>query len=312
MSYVELVLDKLGLEHRRHGGRVWTEICPLPTHQKHNPDHRWANFFIRPDGLRAGQWHCFSCGGKGKLLDLVMLLKEMEFEVAISWLQELESQAPPAPFLRVRVDTKVKAFKLPMGVETEPLEKWVSGARNYVLGRGITAEQVDSWRVSYALAGRLAGRIVFPVFDHAGKLSNYTGRTFVNDPVRYLSASEKEGPDTSVFWGEDRWLPVDQRSSILLFEGAINGMAFERVARTRVLLGGLSGSSFDHRKAMRLKGFKRVIVATDPDKAGDEAYEDIKGALGRTKEVVRFKYPTSSDASDTDPSLLREAVDRCL
>jgi DNA primase catalytic core, N-terminal domain len=311
VSSVEFALERLGLDVKRVGGRLWTERCPLPTHQAHNPKHRWANFFVRPEGERAGQWHCYSCGAGGRLVELVMRLREVDFREAREWLRTIEEHVPPKPFLRVRVDSRRKTFRLPDGVEGGALSKWNSVPRDYVKSRGITAEQVERWRIGYALMGRLEGRIVFPVFDAKGRLVNYTGRTFVGDDVRYLSAHEREFPDTSAFWGEHRWT---DRKTVLLFEGAINGLAFERACERAGLmpsLAGMSGKHFDYRKALRLR-FERVVVATDPDPAGDLAHAHIESTLRSACEVVRFQYPTSDDAAATSPGALTEAVRKCL
>lgn len=312
---VVLVLEKLGIEGRTIGGRIWAERCPLPSHQQHNPQHRYQNFFVRAHGERAGQYHCFSCGGGGRLVDLVMNVRGFELRDALAWLRNVEEQAPAVPFLRVRVAAGPRAFRLPDGVEGGPLAEWNSQARQYVERRGITAGQVERWRIGYSLMGRLAGRIVFPVLDGAGRVVNYTGRTFVEEEPRYMAASEREHPDTSALWGEHQW---HDRITALVVEGAINGLAFERALAGIVLspdrvdprpnIAGLSGSDFDHRKAMRLSEFRRVVVATDPDQAGDDAFEDIWAALHRGCRVERFVHPTKEDAAATPVPALQEAL----
>jgi DNA primase len=310
------VMQKLGIEVRQIGARLWAEHCPMPEHVT-NPAHRFKNFFVRiAPADKVGLWHCYSCHAGGRLVDLVMAVRGLEFRAAVEWLTALGAdQAPAAPYLRVRVEGPKGEFRLPAGVEFAPLGEWNSVARAYALSRGMTAEQVEDWGIGYAMIGRLEGRIVFPVFDRRGRLANYTGRTFVNDELRYMSASEREGPDESVFLGEHEW-PVDlsKRAVLVVFEGAINGMAIERAlgeSRRHVQLGGLSGSNFDHRKAAKLSTFQRVIVATDPDAAGDEAARVIAASVrtGRTR-VERLKYPGTVQA-DCEPRLV-EILRDCL
>jgi hypothetical protein len=92
----------------------------------------------------------------------------------------------------------------------------------------------------------------------------------------------------------------------------LNGLAIERAlagVEGRVELAGLSGSKFDHRKAGKLATFRRLLVATDPDDAGDGAYAEIAGTLGRRCEVARFAYPhRGRDAVDTPPPDLAAAL----
>lgn len=315
MSRVEKVLSKLGLEARLNAGRWWTRTCPMPRHKTHNAAHEFQNFFVRADDSHEpGVWHCYSCKAGGKtIVGLVAILRQISYREALLWVRAIEDAEPPAPFLRVRFEDKdVRSFRLPLGVEHEPLECWNTVAREYAVSRGITADQVQRHRIGYALMGKLSGRIVFPVFDGRGKLANYTGRTFVGDPVRYMSASKWEEPDLSVFWGEHLWPPIEKRRVLVLFEGAINGMAIERALPVGdVYLGGLFGSNFEEGKALKLGAWRRIVVATDPDAAGDEVFRDIVAGIRTSKaRVERFEYPGRVQA-DREPKL-REALAACL
>ena len=314
---VEAAIAKLGIRVRRKGDRIWGEDCPLPTHGAPNPSHRFQNFFVRPEGPRAGQFHCYSCKSGGRLLELVGLVLSLSVEDARAWLADL-GEAAPVPYVSVRfvpVGPRGEPFRIPAGVETMPLEKWPGMPQREVRRRGITDDQVARWRIGYAYDGRLAHRIVLPIWDGQGRLANYAARTFVDDETRYLAAHESERPDKSALWGEHLWPDQAGRRVGIVFEGAMNGLALERalvsVDEEVVVpaLCGLSGSRFDHRKAAKLATFRRLILATDPDKAGDEAAEEIVGALRKRVEMVRLDYPTrGADANDTPPLELAIAV----
>jgi DNA primase len=305
---VEKVLERLALTAKKHGSRWWFERCPNPDHADHNEQHRWKNAFVRGDGhRRAGQWTCFSCHAGGLLVELVMAVMKLEFREARDWLMNVEEAPAPEPVVRVRyapMGARDRVFRLPEGVEFAPLERWNSVARSYAVGRGLDAEQVARWGVGYALIGRCAGRIVFPIVDSTARLVNYAARTFVGDETRYLAADERESPDTAAMLGELFWPPVATRvrRTVVVFEGALSGMALERAmlwAGISGELAGLQGSDVTHpRRLLRLSGFGRVVAATDPDAAGERATFDLEAGL-RGVPVTRLRYPSKLDAADT-------------
>jgi hypothetical protein len=216
------------------------------------------------------------------------------------------------------VGPRGEPFRLPSGVQSGPLDTWPGIPGTYARLRGITPDQVARWQIGYAYDGRLAHRLVLPIWDGAGRLANYAARTFVDDETRYLAAHEREHPDKSALYGEHLWGALPERRFGLVFEGALNGLALERALRqfVRVVdadripdLVGLSGSRFDHRKAAKMATFAKLLIATDPDKAGDESAAEIAGALGRRVECVRFEYPRrGADALDTPPAELADAM----
>lgn len=332
MTPVGEVLEKLGVPAERRGRRWWAEQCPLPSHGKPNPAHRHQNFFVRSEESeeRPGQFFCFSCKGGGTLVQLVEELKGLGRDEARAWLAAIGDRPPP-PVLRVRYDVAgPRRFRLPAGVEFRPMAEWNSVPRAYAERRGITPEQVEAWGIGVAHEGRLAGRIVVPIRDWRGRLANYSARTFVDHEVRYLAAETREKPDLSAMWGEERWAPMGDRRIVVVVEGALNGLAFDRALGDAlpVSIGALQGSDLDgeggHRKLAKLATFTTVVVATDPDKAGEKAGRQVFAALSRTRRMIepdpaqvvldvrRFVYPDARDAAELDPAVLKAEVMRCL
>ena len=326
MSQVEDVLAKLGVEHRRQGNRAWAERCPLPTHGPHNEAHLWQNWFVRLDrGERSG-YHCFSCKGAGQLVELVMLLRSVGYREAREWVRGIVTQDTEAPFLRVRSEPArlPGAIAVPGGVQKMGvgLERWNSVPRDYVLSRGITDEQVRRWRIGYALEGRLEGRILLPIFDRRDRLANYAARSFIGHEKRYLAAGSWEDPDKVALFGEHRWPAPGARGCVVVFEGALNGLAIEHALSAAgcselAEFGGMSGldegegGQVDVRTLMKLATFRRVIVATDPDHAGDRAADAIARALLKRATVTRLELPRGRDAADLwreDPGALGARV----
>ena len=245
-----------------------------------------------------------------------MVVRGCDEAEARLWLSDVEEAPAPQPVVRVRFEpmgARPRAFRMPAGVEFGPLAGWNSVARAYAVGRGITAEQVDRWGIGWALEGRCEGRIVFPIVDLNGRLANYAARTFVGDSTRYLAADERLGPDLSTCLGEVFWPKADERarSTVLVWEGAISGMALDRALRGRagVYHAGLQGSDASNpRRISRLASFGAVVAATDPDKAGDSVALDLEAALRRVP-FRRLRYPRRGvDAAQEDPEALAEAL----
>lgn len=312
---VERVLRGLGLETMLIGTRWWGERCPLPGHAEHNPKHRWTNFFVRDDKASsyARTYHCYSCKGSGKLPELVMQVKGLPYREALDWLAALDDgSAEAAPILAVRIQPHVvgRGLRMPPGVEFPEWRDWIDTPRRYVESRGITAAQVARWGIGYAVDGPLEGRIVIPTFRAGGVLANYQARSYVGHDVRYLSTPERDHPDLAALWGEHLWPSPDERSTLIVFEGAINGLAIERALDGwMVSLGGLHGSLVDHRRAMKFIGWRSIVIATDPDPAGERAAMAIESAVRHsTTQVRRLQYPGKADACDTPIESLRDAL----
>lgn len=262
-----------------------------------------------------------------------MVLRELDFADARAWLRALAIQPEPDPVLRVRatVDRKSGFITTPVGVEGcgRPFTEWNSVPRDYAISRGITQDQVRRWGIGYALFGRLEGRLFLPVLDEHGHLVNYAARSFGNAEKRYLAADTREGPDTSALFGEHHWPEIRERATVLVFEGALNGLAFERALRDYRVIGGMlserlvelqlagmsglrerapSEGGVDVRVLTKLATFRRIIVATDPDDPGERAADSLIASLHRGRRVERFRYPTGKDACDTNPGVLGEAL----
>lgn len=318
---VELVLKRLELQARKIGRRWWTERCPNPDHANQNEKHRFKNWFIRADGFqRAGQHHCFSCKFGGTLVHLVAAVRGCTEDEARAWLRDVEEAPAPEPVIRVRfapLGARPRTFVLPQGVEFGPLSEWNSVPRRYAESRGIAPWQVERWGIGYALMGRCEGRIVFPIVGCDGRLGNYAARSFTGHETRYLAADEqREHPDTSLMLGEAHWPSTLERArrTVVVFEGAISGMAIERATRGwDVCLAGLQGSDVSNpRRIARLATFGRVVSAADPDAAGDRVSDALRAAL-RGIPFTRFVYPRRGvDAADEEPAALAAAFARVL
>lgn len=300
------ILRSLSIEAKQQG-REWMALCPSPDHDDHKPS--WS---IRdePGHAKHGFHGCWSCGFKGGLVGLVMAVRGCSMGEAVAYLgKDAVEDAPEHVRLELeRVHTRGAAFVMPVGVTIEPMSKWPMNVAGYAASRGLISGQVDTWGIGYALGGKLAGRIVIPKRDAAGVLRGYTARTFLkSEKKRYLEPLEMEGADMSCLFGEAQW--VDARGgAVVVTEGALNALAYARVCDHAVAA--LSGTKMANvHAAMKLARFARVYVATDADRAGDDAAEAIISLLERRTECIRLRLPNKVDAVDLGDEQLARTME---
>jgi len=298
---VEQILEKLGIDYERRGARLWA-LCP------YHEDHK-ASWMIRPSGDRAGQHHCFVCKKGGGLVDLVMQRRGYaNFHSAIEWLKNFK-EAPPPPVNVINFEvqpTTRKRFQIPKEVRFEPFSEWSTMPKRYLEQRGVSAIQVDRWRIGYAVDSRLAGRIVIPVWTFAGGADDfvpwsYRARTFVDHETRYFFPKESDGPDLDKMFGQLYWPPVSdrRRARVYVTEGDFNALAIERVAPGYIASLGASDVRPAH--TALLATFGEVVIVTDFDLAGEHAAELLIAALARHTRIDRVRFPKGEDPDSVTP-----------
>lgn len=318
MSRVEIVLAALHIKVERVRGRRGWARCPY--HRDDTP----TNFFIRLSGERAGQTHCFSCKNGGTLADLVMHVRSCDYATARSFIENLGKGYEP-PRARARVVARPPSlgrtrFKLPTDIYFEPMNQWVSGARKYATNRcKITPEEVTKYGIGYAVDGILAGRIVIPWRGAKDIVGGYSARTFVDEEPKYKTPHESDNPDNSIMFGEHTWSM--KRETLVVTEGALNAMAVFRALSRRFEfdIAAMGGSEIFPAQVIKMATFKRVIVMTDSDPAGDKCAPTLIGMLGRYTKTLRTspprkkpckkpgewgRFPDTKDALDMGPEYL--------
>lgn len=289
----------LGIETVRRGRELWAR-CPYPGHE--NDDTPSWSILDDPNSDRHGLNHCFGCGGSGSALDLVTEVVGLSgYGAAISWLRErgldVEESALIDVVLAVRVPRRSGAVRLPEpgGVRFQPLARWPGSIRRYVVeDRGLTAVQVDRWGIGYAVDGDLAGRVWIPTRDGAGRLLDWTARTYCDEDPRYRNPID--GGLAGAVFGESGWPAVEERrrSEVVVCEGAFDAMACERAGAR--YLAGLSGvSRYDRWTAQKIAGWGSVVVAVDPDSAGDRVFELFRYLARSSCSVRRVELPAGMD-----------------
>jgi DNA primase len=311
MIPVRTILEALGIEvaHVR-GTRAWA-LCPF------HEDHSATNFFIRIGGKRSGQSHCFACKKGGSLVELVMHVRSCGENDARAFIALLGKGFEP-PKARVRIVARAaklsrSRFVMPKDVLFDPLEDWVSLARDYVIhDRNLTALDVDRYRIGYAVDGHLAGRVVVPWVDQRGRFAGYSARSITGEEPKYLTPDQRDNADLGVMFGEHTWTSIPERRDVLVVtEGAFNAMSVvHALPDYEINIAAMGGSDINPTHMIKIATFKRVVILTDSDPAGDKAASSMASALGRYVAYKRVRLPDGKDAQDVGRlSLRRYLVD---
>lgn len=310
------LLERLDIQFVAKGDVLWAS-CPNPAHNDKTPSWR---FIANADSERFGQHRCYGCGFGGWPVRLVEAVLGCSREEAREWLHDIDV-APPLPFkVSIEVKQGLKArIRIPPGVYFEPLSEWPDAARSYLLGdRGVTPWQVARWGMGYtkgrydALTNPLAGRIFIPVLNTKGELISYTARSYLpNSKRRYKEPSMGEGADLGAVFGEQHW--PKNRWVVVVTEGAFDALAVERVFMGMGLpVAGIYGSQLHSGHVARISTFRGVVLATDPDKAGNRVAGELTEQLRRWTQVVRAELPEGQDCASLPRAELKRIVQSSL
>lgn len=288
------VLSRLGIDARRRRRELWAR-CPF--HADRTPSWSIRDDPGRPD--RHGLWKCLGAcpegQNSGSVVSLVLRLLGLRTrEEAWRWIKTGSARARVRLSVEVEESPPPRAFALPDGVRVAPVAEWVRPARDYLASRGVPPEQAERWGLGYAADGRLRGRVVIPIRDSSGDLVSYTARLFAGAGRKFLEPDEREGADKSAVFGEERW--PDERDLVVLTEAAFDALAVER--ETGLPFGAIYGSEILPGHLARLRDFRRVVVASDPDAAGEKFWRAARAAFSRWADVSRADLPEGLDAAE--------------
>lgn len=308
---MEVLLKSLDIPYQRHGHNLRAR-CPSPDHADTDPSWTMVD---HPGSPKHGGHKCWSCGFGGGPWELVMAVRGLDEEGAADFVKAIVTgkprEFPGVPRVRVSVQPPAAGeYRLPHGVCIPSLDgsEWPEVFAEYLRGRGVTTEQIVRWHIGYATRGPLAWRVVIPVHTR-GRLVAHVARAVFNDRERYdMPTRRARGaqPEAALF-GEpllDPTYPV-----LTLCEGSFSKLALERADAPNTVA--LLGSDWSAEKAAILTAtrWERVIIATDPDDAGDRVARWISMTF-RSAKKSRIRLGESPDDCELD--LLRDAVKSAL
>jgi DNA primase len=311
---VPKLLRELGIKGRRSGDEV-RDHCPDPRHQRKPGPGSWH---CRVRGQRAGLHNCFACGFGGGPVALVRAVLKIDTEEALAWLRAFigeEGTALGRPSIwkpQKRSSEVSEGLTLP--VEMLPLYGKVSDevlqARDYLLGRGVTPEEISRHRIGAVPADvrSYAGRVIVPVVVR-GDLVDIVARLYIPRPPhipKALSGKRENGARKELaLWGYDYLDPgVD---TVYVVEGVWGALAMLRAGVLNVVAA--CGSAWSAERTELLAPWPRVVLVPDGDAAGSKL-ETRAASLRFSSELLIVDLPSKAQPDTLDSDNLRLCLAR--
>ena len=286
----------------RKSGSNFIGLCPF--HSEKTPSfhvHAERQFF-----------YCFGCHAKGDVIHFVEKMEGLTFADALRWLGErygipIDSRSRPnerkAGERRILLEIQTGAGRY---FHRELAGGGARPARRYLEDRGLTPEIQKRFGIGYAprrsdgllqelrggysldqlrLSGliqrserdsshydRFRGRVMFPIWNEAGKIVGFGGRALGEEQPKYLNSPEtplysKSGTLYALNLARES---IRRQGRAVLVEGYMDCIALHQAGVGNAVA--VCGTSLTEDQVRLLGRFtKKVVVNFDPDDAGDSA-----------------------------------------
>jgi len=330
---VEVVSGRVEL--RRAGRDRMTGRCPFH-------DERTPSFGVSPSEK---VFHCFGCGAGGDLFRFVQETEGVDFKGAVELLAdrygielEREAEDPRAAEQRRARERlhelleRTAAFYVRRLWETEE----ASGAREYLLGRGLEEATLREFRVGYApsawdtvlmasqrsgytarelhdaglaqrprdggrLYDRFRSQIMFPLCDPRGRVLGFAGRRMGEDRgPKYINSPEGDlfHKGRMVFAADLARAHAAKAGEVVVAEGYTDVLMLHQAGlRNAVATMGTALTEEQVGELARLA--PTVLLALDSDSAGQEAMvRAARAAAGKRVDLRVVPMPEGLDPAD--------------
>ena len=176
-------------------------------------------------------------------------------------------------------------------------------AKQYILGRGITEEQIEYYRIGACFSGRYSGRIIVPVLNARNELVSFIARDWSGKlKPKVLTPPSLEGRHGI----KDYIFNLHRASStghLLIGEGVFDAIS---LGTRGVCLFGKAASPIQVAKIINKKP-KRITICLDPD-AQLEANILANQLIGHIPDVRIVTLPAGTDPNSVSQEELKLAI----
>lgn len=324
-------------------GRNFKACCPF--HKEKTP-----SFMIAPERR---SWHCFGgCNEGGDVISFVMKYENIEFYDALKLLAERAGIDPA----RLRSGgSEYKKYDALYAAQEAAVEFFRANMTDdiweYVLGRGLTRETAAEFEIGFAppssdmllrhlvkrglsmqdIEGsglvfrtergtywdRFRGRLMFPLYNHVGKVVGFTGRIMPQANAPADVAKYVNSPETPIFqkskilYGFHKSKgAIREQASAVLVEGQMDFLMSYQSGVKNVIATSGTALTADHLLALR-RIAEKLLLCFDNDEAGQRAIErgiDLALAHDFSVGVVALSEKDPADIAKNDPALLAQLV----
>ncbi len=345
---VALISEQVAL---KKSGHRWSGLCPF--HGEKTP-----SFSVNAE---QGLYYCFGCRASGDAIKFVRETQHLDFRDALQFLAdkagiELHDDAATGPARKERQEFMDAMARAVEWYHDRLLNSPDAGrARQYLRSRGIDGETVRAFKLGWApddwdaltkglalsapvLTGTglgfvnsrgnrqdaLRARVIFPIFDTAGKPIALGGRVLPasedDEPRRdgRVEPKYKNSPETAIY-SKRRTLyalnfakdDVIKSGEIIVCEGYTDVIGMFNAGLPRAVATCGTALSEEHFRTMR-NFAQRIVLAYDADNAGQSAAASVyQWERKHEVDVAVVRLPRGSDPGELaqkDPEALRQAV----
>ena len=289
-------------------GAGFKGLCPF--HKEKSP-----SFYVHPE---QGFYHCFGCQAHGDVIRFVQEIEKTDFMMAIESLARRAGLTLPtfqsgpgrSPEEEKRLESLRAVCAWAEGFFIDQLRYHPRGvvAREYLMKRGLTEEEIREYRLGYAPEGyevllraaekrgwsaemaaeaglasrreqggfidRFRDRVIFPITDRVGGVVAFAGRLLSaeQEGAKYINSAETPlFHKSSLLYGISRAREtIKQTGQAILLEGYMDWLAMHRRGIQNVLAG--MGTALTEEQARLIKRVcSRVILIYDGDEPGQKA-----------------------------------------
>ena len=293
------VLEHYGVEKLRRRRDQREGCCPLHRGQREDAFHA---------SLSKNVFHCFACGAKGNVLDLVAAMEQCSIREAALMLQ--------AWFMPVAGTADVehagqagrwnKGELVRKKLDVNPALRFaltrVDNTHPYLAQRGIEPATAAEFGVGfYAGTGLMQGRVVVPIHNRRGDLVAYAGRAVNGERPKYrLPAGFRKGLE---LYNVHR-AAATESEQVLVVEGYFDCLRVHQ-AGFRCVVGLMGCVLSEAQENVLLERFQTVLLMLDGDQAGREASRAVAARLSKKCSVGVVRVPDGAQPDQLPPEVIR-------
>jgi len=329
-------------------GKNFKALCPF--HKEKTP-----SFMVSPERQ---MWHCFgACNEGGDIFKFLMKYENLEFYEALKILAEkagieLKKISPAEhkqfgilydinqsakDFFKKELEksAEVLNYLKGRGLKKEIIEEFELGLSSrefdsltrYLINLGYDIKDVERAGLNYktergSYVDRFRGRIIFPIYNHFGKVVGFSGRILseTQDESAFAPAKYINSPETLIFkksrilYGFHKTKKhIWEQKSAVLVEGQMDFlMVYQDGIQNAVATSGTALTA-DHLKTLR-RLTDQLILYFDNDEAGFNAAEraiDLAGASDFNVKILALKdFKDPAEIVQKSPGVLIGLMDK--
>lgn len=319
--------------------------APCPFHKEKTP-----SFMVSPERQT---WHCFgACAEGGDIFKFLMKHENLEFYEALKILAEKAGvelkRISPQDYKQFGIlydindsaknffknelqkDKRAVSYLNERGLKKETLEEFEIGFAPqsfdaltvYLLNLGYDVKDVERAGLNFKsekgnYIDRFRGRIMFPLYNHFGKIAGFSGRILpefeTGEIGKYVNT-----PETSIF-NKSRILyglyktksAIREQNAVILVEGQMDFLMCHQDGLKNVIA--VSGTALTSEHLKLLKRFaEEIIFCFDSDEAGLKAAErsiDLANGFDFNVKILILKdYKDPAEMVSKKPGLMAKTA----